>query len=194
MTRSAPSATDIASPSSNSACGEIAGGVPGPAADRETAGPRRRIRRRERPVRGELRGLSETAAEVGGPRADLERGWPGRGGALDVAQRGLVAAAAGTDPGAGEPALRISMQAQRVVEQRLGRGVVEALGGLRSCVAERRGGQLQVTAQPGVLGDDHRVGRGPRGQHPADLAVEQGGAPGGGAGRESLADQLVPEP
>ena len=51
------------------------------------------------------------------------------------------------------------MQAQRVVEQRLSRGVVEALGGAGGRISQRAGRQLEVAAQPGVLGNDHRISR-----------------------------------
>ena len=51
--------------------GQVAGGVPGPAADRQAPGPGGGVFRRERAVLGELDGLGELAAEVGGPGADF---------------------------------------------------------------------------------------------------------------------------
>ena len=103
----------------------------GPAPDRQAPGPGRRIHRGQRAVLGELGGLPEPAAEVRRPRADLQGGRARRPGALDILQGLGVAAAAGADPGPRQPALLIGMQEQRVIQQRLGRGVVEALAGPR---------------------------------------------------------------
>ena len=58
--------------------GQVTGGVPGPAADGQAAGPDGRIGRGQCAVRGELRGLGEAAVEVAGPRADLQGGGAGR--------------------------------------------------------------------------------------------------------------------
>ena len=134
------------------------------------------------PCRGELRGLGEAAVEVAGPRADLQGGGAGIRGELDVGQRLGVAAAACADPGPFEPALRIRMQSQRVVQQGLGRGMVEALGGPLGGGPQRAGGQLQVTAEPRAVGDHGRVGVRLPGQHAAGLAVQQAGAADGRGG------------
>ena len=85
------------------------------------------------------------------------------------------------------------MQAQRVVEQSLGCGVIEALRGSPRRLAQRRCGQLEVAAQPGMLRDDERIGVLAGREHPADLAVQQGGAPCGGASRKRLPDQFMAE-
>ena len=49
------------------------------------------------------------------------------------------------------------MQPQGVVQQGLGRGVVEALGGPLGGGPQRTGGQLEVAAQSRVVGDNGRV-------------------------------------
>ena len=86
------------------------------------------------------------------------------------------------------------MQPQGVVQQGLGRGVVEALGGPLGGGPQRTGGQLEVAAQPRVVGDNGRVRIRLPGQHAAGLPVQQGGPADGGAGGERFADHLVPEP
>ena len=86
------------------------------------------------------------------------------------------------------------MQEQRVIQQGLGRGVVEALPGPRRRVPQRARGQREIAAQAGVVGHHHRVGVRPPGQDPAGLPVQQRGPAGRGAGRQGLPQQLVPEP
>ena len=174
--------------------GQVTGRVPGPAADGQAAGPDGRVGRGQRAVRGELRGLGEAAVEVAGPRADLQGGGPGGRGELDVGQRLRVPAAAGADPGPFEPGLRLRVQSQGVVQQGLGRGVVEALGGPLGGGPQRPGGQHQVPAQPRVVGDHGRVRVRLAGQYAAGLPVQQGGPAHGGAGGQRLSHQLVLEP
>ena len=72
--------------------------------------------------------------------------------------------------------------------------MVETLRGPRRRVAQRRGGEREVTAQARVVGDHHRVGSRPPGQHPADLPVQQGSPACGRARGQCVPDQLMPEP
>ena len=166
--------------------GQIARGVLGAAADRQAPGPGRRVRRGERAVLGELGGLGEIAAEIRRPGADLQRGRAGGRGPLDVLQRLGVPPAQGADPGPGQPPVLIGMQPQRVVQQRLGRRVIEAFRGLGRRVAERAGGQHQVTAQPRVIGDGQRVG--------ARAAGRARGRPAGAAARPVPRSRSPPAP
>ena len=172
---------------------QIAGRVPRPAAHGQAASPRRGVRRREGAVGRELRGRGETAAEVGRPRADFKPSRPRWRGTLDVTQCRVVPAAAGADTGPREPGLRVGVQAERIVEQRFGRAMIEALCCASGCLPQRGGGKLEVAAQPGVPRDDHRIGVLPGREDAADLAVQQGRPARGGAGRERLSHQLVPK-
>ena len=116
---------------------QVPRGMVGPAPDRQAPGPGDRIRRGQRAVLGELGGLPEAAAEVRRPRTDLQGGRARYPGALDILQGLGVAATAGADPGPSQPPLLIGVQEQGVIQQGLGRGVIEALPGPRRRVPQR---------------------------------------------------------
>ncbi len=85
-------------------------------------------------------------------------------------------------------------QCQRLVEEGLGGGVVEAFGRPGGGDAQPGGGEVVVAPEPGVLGDHGRVGARLSRQDPPGLPVQQGAAARGGPADQRLAHQLVPEP
>ena len=174
--------------------GQVAGRVPGPAAGRQAPGPGGRVVRGQRAVLGELGGLRELAAEVRRPGADLQRGRAGRRRPAPRPPRPRRNARAGCGPGPG-PASRPGRRpaaARRRAAPRPPRS--RSAPRPAPTLAQRAGGQHQVTAQPRVPGHGQRVGAGPPVEHPAGLPVQQRGPSRGRARRQRLPDQLVPEP
>ena len=154
--------------------GQVTRGVVGPAADRQAPGPGHRIRRGQRSVLGELGGLPEAAAEVGRPRSDLQRGRARHPGALDIFQGLRIAAPAGADPGPRQPAFLIGVQEQGVIQQGLGRGVVEALPGpapTRPAARARPARDLRPAARGGPPSSGRRPAAGPGPGPPAGAAA-----------------------
>ncbi len=157
-------ASENASPSSSSAWARSAGRVPGPAAGRQAPGPGGGVRRGQRAVVGELDGLPRTGGRSrtptrrpparprrpprARPRARARRR-PGR--------RRSGRGRCGRRPGpATRPGRGAAAASRRAVPRRPAWSNRSAALGRR--VAQRAGGQHQVTAQPGVLRDGQRVG------------------------------------
>ena len=72
-------------------------------------------------------------------------------------------------PRPSQPPLWSGCKTQGAIQQRLGRGVVEALAAPRRCVPQRPWGLREIAAQAGVVGHHHRVRIRPPAQHPAGL-------------------------